>query len=321
MFKKIKNYFYRFIYSLPFGMKAANDEMFTPKASSNSDSFSIVQRLRSDNLAESLIKGEVTQEVEELRYMLYKVYRESGRYKYDGNGNVSKVEFNIDLNNLHLIQENRLFCKNVSESINMDYLFDNNNNDYTLSIIYESFPKYKLEKYCTFFDFRVNNGNGIFKMSFEMIPNKENIASYTFIKELNKISNDVKKDNDFSKLNVVEFVTFKSIGEDDLIRYKLNNLSISSIEFSDDNKSCYLTYNVGKFERIDLIDKFFSESMENKYKNNVKKDTMAYMNYKEEVCHCGECGKEISKYDSNITEATFGIPLCQKCSEKMLNYM
>ena len=130
MFKKIKNYFYRFIYSLPFGMKAANDEMFTPKASSNSDSFSIVQRLRSDNLAESLIKGEVTQEVEELRYMLYKVYRESGRYKYDGNGNVSKVEFNIDLNNLHLIQENRLFCKNVSESINMDYFFDNNN-DYT----------------------------------------------------------------------------------------------------------------------------------------------------------------------------------------------
>ena len=74
-------------------------------------------------------------------------------------------------------------------------------------------------------------------------------------------------------------------------------------------------------DSIDLIDKFFSESMENKYKNNVKKDTMAYMDYREEVCHCDECGKEISKYDSNITEATFGIPLCQKCSEKMLNYM
>ena len=64
MIKKIKRYFYNFLYSLPFGMKAADDEIFTQKISSNSDNIGIHQVIQQNSLAKDLRKGEVTQQVE-----------------------------------------------------------------------------------------------------------------------------------------------------------------------------------------------------------------------------------------------------------------
>ena len=87
MLNKIKKYLYGFFY----GLKNADSEMFTSKHSSSSDS-SYIQQIKETNVGKDLLKGEVTQEVEDLRYSTYAVYREANQYEYIGNGVAIKKE-------------------------------------------------------------------------------------------------------------------------------------------------------------------------------------------------------------------------------------
>ena len=50
MIKKIKRCFYNFLYSLPFGLKAAEDEMLSQKSSLNSDNVGIHQVIQDNKL-------------------------------------------------------------------------------------------------------------------------------------------------------------------------------------------------------------------------------------------------------------------------------
>ena len=77
MLTKLKKYLYGFF----FGLKNADSEMFSSKHTSNSDS-NYIQQIKETNVGKDLLKGEVTQEVEDLRYSTYSVYRESNQYEY-----------------------------------------------------------------------------------------------------------------------------------------------------------------------------------------------------------------------------------------------
>ena len=81
MIKKIKNFFKRFIYGFSYGLKSAENEMFMTKSSSNVDS-SYVKQIRDVNVGKDLMKGEVSQEVKDLRYSTYTIYKESKNYEY-----------------------------------------------------------------------------------------------------------------------------------------------------------------------------------------------------------------------------------------------
>ena len=150
MIKTLKRKFYNILYSLPFGMKGAEDEMLSQKSSLNTDNVGVHQVINENRLSKDLLKGEVTQQVEELRYRDYKVSRESKKYKYLGEGIAVKKD--LISNSTRLIQENKLIVKTVSEELNRvdkeTYAID----EYTLKIVYDSFPKFKLEKYCNYFE-------------------------------------------------------------------------------------------------------------------------------------------------------------------------
>ena len=88
---KIKKYFLNLWYGLPFGMKAADTEIMGNK-SVDDNGVTIQQEVSDQRVAKHLLKGEVTQEVEELRYRTYKVADESENYKYLGNGVAVKEE-------------------------------------------------------------------------------------------------------------------------------------------------------------------------------------------------------------------------------------
>ena len=49
-------------------------------------------KIEQNSLLNSLLRGEVTQEVEELRYETYKAEEESNNYKYIGNGVAMKID-------------------------------------------------------------------------------------------------------------------------------------------------------------------------------------------------------------------------------------
>ena len=87
----LKNKLLNILYSLPFGLKGADSEIFGSKTNSENGT-EISQEVSDERLGRHLLKGEVTQSVEELRYKTYKVANESENYKYLGNGVAVKEE-------------------------------------------------------------------------------------------------------------------------------------------------------------------------------------------------------------------------------------
>ena len=321
MIKKIKRFFYNIFYGLPFGMKAANDEMFSQKSSSNTDNIGVHEVVQKDSLGRDLLKGEVTQQVEELRYRTYKVCSESEKYEYLGDGIALKKDDKEENNLINFKQDNRTLCADVLTELNRvdkDYGDDK----YTLSILYDSIPRFKLEKYCKEF---IINGN---KTSIETVPNPIKItlnfskygdeydrSTYAFINEIKAIIKG--KRSEFKTLTSLSFVTYKANNEDDLIQYDLYNLLLTEIE---EKESYYsLIYVCNYFRRTNLSDKFYSESMDKKYKDKEKKDISLDLNDTKRVRFCSECGKRISVYDGDITQETYGYPLCQDCIKKILD--
>lgn len=78
-------------YSIPFGMKAG-DEMLATSNKDGSNGIVMEDKIEQNSLLNSLLRGEVTQEVEELRYETYKAEEESNNYKYIGNGVAMKID-------------------------------------------------------------------------------------------------------------------------------------------------------------------------------------------------------------------------------------
>ena len=319
MIKEIKRKFYNFLYSLPFGMKGADEEIFGQKDSSSSDNVGVHQVINENRLSKDLLKGEVTQQVEELRYRNYKVVRESENYKYLGDGvAIKKEEKKFDINNFHLIQENKQICNSISDEMKRVDTKEYSIDEYTLNIVYDSIPRFKLEKYCRYFEVNVDNDVCEVVLRFINATNKDDISSYGFINELKRIFEHFTRENDYNSLKMLDFVTYKCLGDYDLVRYSFQDLTLVEMSLSSDNKEYILRYRVKYFKREDLTDKFYSKSMDEKYKNNEKKEITLDLSNSERVRYCCQCGKQMSVYDGDITEDTYGYPLCKECLEKTL---
>ena len=87
----LKNKLLNILYSLPFGLKGADSEIFGT-SKKTSDGTTISQEVSDERVGKHLLKGEVTQPVEELRYRTYKVSNESKNYNVVGNGVAVKNE-------------------------------------------------------------------------------------------------------------------------------------------------------------------------------------------------------------------------------------
>ena len=130
------------------------------------------------------------------------------------------------------------------------------------------------------------------------------------------IFDNMSKENDYTKLNMVKFVTYNCIGEDDLIEYTLQDLRLNNIEKID--KEYRLTFSYNFIIRNDLTEKFYSKTMDEKYQNKEKKELVLDLSNQERVRYCSVCSKEMSVYDGDITEETYGYPICKECLEKTL---
>jgi hypothetical protein len=320
MIKNLKRKFYNLLYSLPFGMKGADEEIFGQKDSSSSDNVGVHQVINENRLSKNLLKGEVTQQVEELRYRNYQVYKESSKYKYLGDGVAIKKEdiVSFDINNFHIIQENKQICNSIGDEMKRVDTKDYSIDEYTLNIVYDSFPRFKLEKYCRYFEVSSNDNSYDIILRFINAPNKDDISSYSFINELKRIFEHFARENDYNRLKMLDFVTYKCLGDEELVRYTFNDLTLVDMSLSSDGKEYIIRYKARFLNREDLTTKFYSKSMDEKYKNNEKKELSLDLSNTERVKYCCQCGKPINVYDGDITEETFGYALCKECLEKTL---
>ena len=328
--KKIKSFFKRLLYALPFGLKGADTEIMGAGNVQEGNGTTINQQISDNRVAKSLLKGEVTQAVEELRYKNYKVSAESKKFDYIGNGLAVKKDLRPkDRTKIRFTQDNKLLCSDVLEELN--HVNNYGNESYTAEIGYDGIVRFKLENFIKEMDISIDNdkdGNMLYAettLHFEAMPNVYDEKSMPFINELKKLKElydskaiyGIERNEIASSMISLTFVTYKaSNDEPDMERF--NFLMPHFLKIEESNNQFKITYKWDSAKFVNLADKYFSKTMFEKYKNKEKKDVDVNLVEKERVRYCSVCGKEISVYDGDILDYTTGKPMCLECYKKSL---
>lgn len=336
-FRKLKN----ILYSLPFGLKAADTEIMGSNVSGDGNDTVIKQQVNNNRVAKHLLKGEVTQEVSELRYRMYKVGRESDKYEYIGNGMASKKdEKEKPTNIIRFSQENKLICNDVLTELNSVGTYGVEK--YTVSINYVSPVRFKLQEFLTLVDVVIKNGeNAVTTLHFSDIRNPQVFKSKPFIAELEKLEKLFEKNdtyglsrNDFAtSILCMSFTTFKATDrQPDVVSYSFVTPELIGVHH--ENGEFKLIYQWKDYTRLDLTDKFYNAELEEKYNKKEKKnlasditveeaegknvDDWWYKHYSS-VYKCSKCGKEIHTFkDGFIIDNETNEPVCLECYSKSL---
>ena len=324
---KIKKFLLNVWYGLPFGLKAADTEIMGNKSADDGGT-TIQQEVSDQRVAKHLLKGEVTQEVEELRYRTYKVAGEAEKYDYLGNGVAVKSDKNdipLEKSKYKFSQENKMICNSVLEEIG--HINDYGDERYTFEMTYDGLVRFKLEQFTTSVDVLIDTKQKIVKtiLHFEKQPNPYNAKSMPFINELKKLFESNKSEYFLSRneiassLQTFSFATYKANGERDFVTYSfVNGAKFDKMEETD--TEYMITYDWDSFIRLplNLEKKYYSKSMDEKYKKNERKDVAPEMVNSERKRYCSVCGKEMSTYDADILEASGQPVICKECMEKVL---
>lgn len=324
---RIKQFFIKVFYGLPFGLKGADTEIMG--SGENDDvGTSINQEVSDERVAKHLLKGEVTQEVEELRYRTYKVADESKKYKYIGNGVTIKEEVEekqVEKTRFKFTQDNENICESVLDTLKQvgSYGIET----YRFEIDYGEFVRFKVEKYATKVDVNINEKSGVIEttLHFNSEPNPYDKVSKPFINELEKLlgtpSKHLVESNEIaSSIKNFSFCTYKASNEDDFVTYSfINGGKFKSLKL--ENYEYLLTLKWDEYIRLplNLEAKYYSKSMAEKYKKKEKKNVEVTLTNVERKRYCSVCGKEMSVYDADIQEADGHKPVCKECMQKVMN--
>ena len=363
-----------------YGLKDTNDTVFTQAGIDNSVGTEIQQQVTENRVSKDLLKGEVTQQVEELRYRTYKVDRESKQFEYFSPTKAIRFDKqdskfvkydNSDNLELITIQPNHANTANIYDGTkNVDFLnaklidgqgnvsinlghFDVENK-YNIEIERDFMPRFKLEAYTTRLVVKKldDEDNMILDFYVSKYPQEKDMKSIYFIKEVEKLMSGYKQ-SDITSMIRVSFVTSHAYGLNDMIEFRFDHIYYKGILEYDGHyilKFKAHAYVNGK----DQTDEFYSKSMDEKYRNNEKKEVVldAFSGGNEyKTFVCAECGKTVeydteaidnmqaslgrditdddisddngvmSYMDLQISEQTFGKKLCSDCLKKYLNNM
>ena len=306
-------------------MKGGNNEIFGNGIASDNGT-EVNQNVTDKRVAKHLLKGEVTQEVEELRYRMYRVSEESRNYEYVGNGTaLKKQKKTIDSNNYSFSMECKMFCNSVLDALNEAY--NNEHNKYTLDVAYENpFVKFKIEKYATQIDVKNINGKITTTIHFSAYPNPYEATSMSFINALSKLREDITTSNNLNEclkhseisnsIISMSFVTNNATNDfPNMHLFYLSNPSLIGIIKK--NGEFYLEFLWGEYTETDMTEKFYSDDMYNKYKNKERKETLDSIVSKENSVVCPMCKRTIKKeYVKNMVEDENGNLICLECFAK-----
>jgi predicted RND superfamily exporter protein len=323
--KRLQKALLNLYYGLPFGLKAAGDEIMGGGEADQAGT-EINQQVTDKRVAKHLLKGEVTQEVEELRYRTYLVANESEKYKYLGNGVAVKEEKEKpkDKTRFKFSQDNENICESVLNTMNQVGSYGAEK--YRFEIDYNSFVRFKVEKFAKKVDVDIDEKIGKIEttLHFNTEPDPYDAASMPFINELKKLLGNkseyfISKHEIASSIYNLSFTTYKAYNEDDLVSYSF----IKGGKFKDFRQEGYeylLTLTWDEYMRLplDLESKYYSKSMAEKYAKKERKDVAPEMVNTERKRYCSVCGREMSVYDADIQEADGHKPICKDCLNKAL---
>lgn len=304
IWSKVKSFFY----ALPFGMKAAEDEIMVQRLNSTTDIVGAHEVIQQNSLGVDLLKGEVTQQVEEMRYRTYLVNREADKYKYiTGDRGLKKEK--VEGDKKRIVQKNKVHCKSIIEEV------DDKLNEYQINIGYSDTPRFRLEQFIEYLELNLGDEPKVLLKFDKNLENSDPI-SRSFINSVKSFPKILQPTDweryEYFRIPMLSFTTFKAQGEDDMVNYTLHNLTLNS--FISEGNTIVLKYIVSYYKREDLMDKYYSPTMDEKYKTKTAKNPeYSYNNTNQRKRVCSVCGKDISVYDGDLTEATFGKSMCHDC--------
>lgn len=320
--KQIYNKLYSYWYGLFYGMKRTNDVVFTQSGIDNTIGSEIQQQVTENRVSKDLLKGEVTQQVEELRYRTYKVDRESKQFEYFSPVKALRFEKqdskfvkydNSDNLELITIQPNHANVRNISEGTNdIDFMkaeikdeqgnvsinvgkFDVIN-DYNIKIERDFMPRFRLEAYTTRLVVKKYDDRDNMMLDFYVskYPQENDMKSIYFVKEVEKIlAGD--EHSDILSFNRVSFMTSHAYGLEDMIEFRFDKIFYKGILEYDGHY--ILKFKAHAYVNgVDITDQYYSKSMAEKYANNEKKEVVLDAfngGNKVETFVCSECGKVV----------------------------
>jgi hypothetical protein len=315
----LKNKVSGVITGLMIGMKKTEEDMFTQLGGSTAADSTIGQEAASSRVSQALLKGELTQEVKELRYRTYTVDREAKKYEYfsptlakkrDNKFDSKFVKYeNSDNLDIVTIQPNERNVSSINETLqNAIYkddktLFVESDKSYTIKIKREyPFPRYKIEEFTKRFAVFKTAKTNIYRIDLYVTkyPDDKVFISKGFVREIEKIKQENIK-SDVTDITGLSFTTLHAYKMDDMIEFEFDNMSFEDIIEFDGYYIVRYNANVIKNGK-DMIEQFYNEEMANKYKTHEKKELVLDLtdNFTQTYV-CERCGKQIL-YDASSVD-------------------
>ena len=287
-----------FISSLFTGLSSA-DEIIIGQSSNGDDKVLPVQQVKDHKrVADKLLKGEVSQEVKELRYRDYLISETSRHYKVSDN---EAQKLKIHYNPNYFGGYNHSICNGLGD--------DDNKEEFTLKFEYEDVPRFNLSKYCT--HFQVNTKSKQIMLFFNLIPNRNIGTSKAFIKYLEQSMISSRLGGDFWFLKTMWFVSYKITALQNYLKFTFKDLLLTNIDHTD--KEIILTYGFESYEMENLIEKYKVEELEEKYKNKEPKHLPHSDIEYDIILKCEKCGKPLTQNEGELNKKVCGKYYCSEC--------
>ena len=300
--KNLLNNIKFFFYSLIYGMKNTEDNILHQTGINSNEGISIIKEVEDKRVSKALLKGEVTQEVEELRYRTYKVEKESKTFEYFAptlalkkDGQDTKFLKYDDRDGLELItvQPNDTLIETVEDTLEQ-VGGRGKRVDHRIKIKRNFIPRYKIEEYITRLDVKkLDDTHVILDMYVSKYPNDKDFKSKGFVREIEKIR-DEKIKSDVLDYEEISFITKHAYKIDDMVKFVFRNIWFREVVEFDGHYIVRFKASLNR-DIIDLTKIYYSKTMDEKYKNKEKKEVILNFNdyLVSNVYKCEECGKEV----------------------------
>ena len=273
-FKKLNARLYTFFVYIFYGLKAADKAAFSSDSSANGNKGNIEVQDEEQSVYKDLLRGEVTQEVRELRHEMYYSERESHKYKYVGNGIAVKKNdiFSDEVKGLEnsdgfkviLVQNNAEDTGGVRDALEMG-----DHREYTLKIERNFIPRFRIEEFTHKLVVKsVDDKHVMLDFYLTKYESQFNRRHRPFLNEVDRIYQGDKQ-SDVLDFHGVHFVTFRAWGASDLVEYKFENVEFDNIvEFNGDY---VLKFFADIVESSDMLDEFYDEVAAEKNANHERR--------------------------------------------------
>lgn len=236
---KIKLWFLLVRNSLFRGMKSADDLISNGNKTALDNGVDAEERLEEKNVYKNLLKGEITQEVKDLRYETYQAYQKSMDYQYVGGGQAKKKNNMLTVHKETIENSNNLDIVIVQRNFEVydDMLstLEDKNIDreplHTIKLKRNTHPRFLLENYTHLLAVKKTDIENQFEVDFYVYsgPKDNNPKDIYFIKEMEGFYKSKSKTSEIIDFEELEFVSSKSWPVDDNLEFHFKNFKFQKV--------------------------------------------------------------------------------------------